>query len=30
MRGAQMPPFFDEQIDLMRRVLREAGVSVAK
>jgi putative tricarboxylic transport membrane protein len=30
MRGAEMPPFFDEQIDVMRRVLREAGVALAK
>ena len=30
MRGEKMPPFFDEQIDIMRRVLREAGVAVAK
>ena len=30
MRGAAMPKFFDEQIDVMRRVLREAGVALAK
>jgi putative tricarboxylic transport membrane protein len=30
MRGAAMSPFFDEQIDVMRRVLREAGVAIAK
>jgi putative tricarboxylic transport membrane protein len=30
MRGAAMSPFFDEQIDVMRRVLREAGVALAK
>ena len=30
MRGEKMPPFFDEQIDIMRRVLREAGVALAK
>jgi putative tricarboxylic transport membrane protein len=30
MRGAEMPRFFDEQIDVMRRVLREAGVAVVK
>jgi putative tricarboxylic transport membrane protein len=28
LRGAGMPPFFDEQIDAMRRTLREAGVAV--
>ncbi len=28
--GASMGPFFDEQIDVMRRVLRDAGVPVAK
>jgi len=27
LRGAQMGPFLDEQIDIMRRVLREAGVT---
>ena len=26
MRGAQMPPFLDEQIEVMQRVLRQAGV----
>jgi putative tricarboxylic transport membrane protein len=30
LRGAEMPPFFDEQIDAMRRTLREAGVAVAR
>ena len=30
LRGAEMTPFFDEQIDAMRRTLREAGVAVAR
>jgi len=30
MSGAAMTPFFDEQIDVMRRMLREAGVAVAR
>lgn len=30
MRGAEMPRFFDEQIGVMRGVLREAGVTVAQ
>ena len=30
LRGAEMPPFLDEQIDVMRRTLREAGVAVSR
>ena len=30
MRGADMPAFFDEQIGVMRSVLREAGVAVVQ
>lgn len=30
LKGAEMTPFFDEQIDAMRRTLREAGVAVAR
>ncbi|MBC8021845.1 MAG: tripartite tricarboxylate transporter substrate binding protein [Burkholderiales bacterium] len=30
LRGAQMGPFLDEQVDVMRRVLREAGVAVQR
>ena len=30
MRGAEMPPFFDEQIGVMRGVLRQAGVAVVQ
>jgi putative tricarboxylic transport membrane protein len=30
LRGAALTPFFDEQIDAMRRTLREAGVAVAR
>ena len=30
MRGAGMPPFFDEQIGVMRGVLRQAGVTVVQ
>ncbi|MSQ51338.1 MAG: tripartite tricarboxylate transporter substrate binding protein [Betaproteobacteria bacterium] len=29
LRGADLAPFFDEQIDAMRRTLRQAGVAVA-
>ena len=29
LRGADLTPFFDEQIDAMRRTLRQAGVAVA-
>jgi len=28
MRGADMPPFLEEQIGVMRSVLRQAGVAV--
>jgi putative tricarboxylic transport membrane protein len=30
LRGAALTPFFDEQIEAMRRTLREAGVAVAR
>ena len=30
LRGAELPSFFDEQIDVMRRMLREAGVVVVR
>ena len=30
LRGGEMAPFLDEQVDLMRRVLRQAGVAVAR
>jgi putative tricarboxylic transport membrane protein len=30
LRGAEVTPFFEEQIDVMRRMLREAGVAVAR
>jgi tripartite-type tricarboxylate transporter receptor subunit TctC len=30
LRGAQMQPFLDEQVDVMRRVLREAGIAVQR
>jgi putative tricarboxylic transport membrane protein len=30
LRGAEMTPFLDEQVDVMRKVLREAGVAVAQ
>lgn len=30
LRGAEMTPFFDEQVEAMRRTLREAGVAVAR
>lgn len=30
LRGAEMAPFLDEQIDVMRRTLRAAGVAVAR
>lgn len=30
LRGAHLTPFFDEQIDVMRRMLREAGVQVQR
>jgi tripartite-type tricarboxylate transporter receptor subunit TctC len=30
MRGADMPAFLDDQIEVMRRVLREAGVAVVQ
>ena len=30
VRGAEMPVFFDEQIEVMRRVLKAAGVDVAR
>jgi putative tricarboxylic transport membrane protein len=30
LRGAQMPAFFDEQIDAMRGTLRQAGVTMAR
>ena len=30
LRSAEMAPFLDEQIDVMRRMLREAGVSVVR
>lgn len=30
LRGSEMTPFLDEQIDVMRRMLREAGVAVVR
>ena len=30
LRGGALTPFFDEQIDAMRRTLREAGVAAAR
>ena len=30
LRGAELTPFFDEQIEAMRRTLREAGVAVMR
>lgn len=30
LRGIDMSPFFDEQVDVMRRVLRDAGVAVLR
>ena len=30
LRGPELTPFFDEQIEAMRRTLREAGIVVAR
>jgi len=30
LRGAELTPFFDEQIESMRKTLSEAGVAVAR
>ena len=30
LRGGEMRPFLEEQVDVMRKVLREAGVAVAR
>jgi len=30
LRGSELTAFFDEQIEAMRRTLREAGIAVAR